>query len=473
MVAGSRLPLGGSLRPEADDHFRVDDQVEHGCRCPRVLSAEASPKSRKNAVKTRPAYFDYNATTPTDPRVVEAMLPFFFERFGNSSSSHIYGFEAIEAVESSRSDVASLIGGQAHEVIFTSGATEANNLAIKGATLALQMAGRHVVTTAIEHKSVLESCHYLKKLGFDVTVLPVDCQGRVSVDAVRAAIRRGAAGTTERTVLVSVMGANNEIGTLQPLAEIGAVTAAESVAFHIDAAQIAGRVALDVGALNADLVSLSAHKLYGPKGVGALLFRRSDRLPHIDALIHGGGHENGLRAGTLPVPLIVGFGTACRLAAAELESEARRLAALTERLFEGLRGLFPGISMNGHPILRLPGNLHVTLPGEKQNLLPIIFQSVAASTRSACSSSMNDYSHVLRAIGLSADESARSIRFGIGRFTMENDISVALERVADAVRQRCLSGRANFDRDYRRMSQPDQARVEATQMLSSVSRGGV
>lgn len=379
-----------------------------------------------------PVYLDNNATTRVDPRVLEAMLPWFAEHYGNAASrTHVFGNRAEDAVTAAREQVAALIGAAPREVIFTSGATESDNLALKGVAHAHRTRGDHIVIVATEHRAVLDPCRRLEREGFRVTVLPVDREGRVAAEQVASAL-------TDRTVLVSVMAANNEVGTLQPLAAIGRLCRQRGVLFHTDAAQAAGKVPLDVVDLNVDLMSVSAHKMYGPKGVGALYVRRGVRL---DAQMDGGGHERGLRSGTLPVPLLVGFGRACELCGDEMTAEAERLRSLCRRFERGLTERLDGVTRNGPPIgERLPGNLNYVIAGVPADaLLVSLRRDVAASAGSACTSAEPEPSHVLRALGLD-DEAARcSVRFGLGRFTTDDEVDHAVGAVArEAVRLRSL-----------------------------------
>jgi cysteine desulfurase len=376
-----------------------------------------------------PVYLDYHATTPVDPRVLEAMLPFFTEHFGNpASKQHAYGWQAQEAVERARKQVATLINASAGEIIFTSGASESNNLAIKGAACALKDHGSHVITVATEHKSVLDSCTRLAKTGFTLTVLPVEPDGVVDLDRLRAEM-------TDRTVLVSVMTANNEIGVLQPLAEIAAVVHERGAVLHTDAAQAFGKVPIDVAATGVDLLSLTAHKCYGPKGTGALYVRRRRPKLALECQIDGGGHENGLRSGTLNVPGIVGLGACADIARTAMAEESVRLAAMRDRLLNGLRlGLDGGVRVNGSMARRLPHNLHVTFDGIEGEALLMALGDLAVSTGSACSSGSQAPSHVLTAIGAVGANGGASIRFGLGRWTTDADVDFALERVTTVVR---------------------------------------
>ena len=375
---------------------------------------------------TFPIYLDYHATTPVDPRVLEAMLPYFSERFGNAASkTHQYGWDADKAVERGRQQVAALIGASAGEIVFTSGATESNNLAIKGVFEALAHKGRHVITTRIEHKSVLDTCRRFGERGCRITVLDVDESGRVSPEAVRAAI-------ADDTVLVSVMAANNEVGSIQPLAAIGAITRERRVLFHTDAAQAAGKVPVDVTAFNIDLLSCTAHKMYGPKGVGALYVRKKARL-QLPPLLDGGGHERGMRSGTLNVPGIVGFGRAAEINAAEMPSESQRLSRLRDRLYDSLRRQLPGVGLNGSLDDRLPHNLSVHFAHVDGESILMAIDDVCLSSGSACSSGKVEPSYVLTACGVPSDLALASVRFGLGRFTTEEEVDYAAGKVASVI----------------------------------------
>jgi cysteine desulfurase len=376
----------------------------------------------------RPVYLDYHATTPVDPRVLEAMLPYFSERFGNPASrQHRYGWDAQEAVDRARAQVAALIGATAGEICFTSGATESNNLAIKGAAHALRERGDHLVTAVTEHKSVLDSFRRLERDGWRVTWLGVDGDGFVPLDELRAAI-------TDRTVLVSIMAANNEIGTVQPLADIGALTRERGVLFHTDAAQAAGKVPIDVAAMGIDLLSLTGHKYYGPKGAGALYVRKQRPKLSLVCQIDGGGHENGLRSGTLNVPGIVGLGQAAEICGQAMPAESARLGAMRDRLLAGLRARLDDVRVNGpEGPGRLPHNLHVTFAGIEGEALLMALGDLAVSTGSACSSGSQAPSHVLEAIGAVGPDAGASIRFGLGRDTTDADVDFAIDRVAGVV----------------------------------------
>ena len=378
-----------------------------------------------------PIYLDNQASTPVDPRVLEAMMPYFTIDYGNPhSESHVYGRRAMAAIDRAREEVAALIRADAREIVFTSGATEANNLALKGAahfarehptTGALK---DHIVTLKTEHKCVLESCAALAREGFRVTYLDVAENGLLDLAAFEAAL-------TERTLIVSVLAAHNEIGVIQPLAEIGALCRSRGVLFHTDAAQALGKIPLDVEAMKIDLMSMSGHKLYGPKGVGALYIRRRPRV-RLTPLFDGGGQERGVRSGTLPTPLCVGFGKACALAQAEMTGEATRLKAMRERLRVSLMSRVPGLVVNGDLDRRLPGSLNVSVPGTTAPDLIEACQSIAISTGSACTSASVEPSYVLRALGLDDARANASIRLGLGRFTTEADVDFAADAIAAA-----------------------------------------
>jgi cysteine desulfurase len=375
-----------------------------------------------------PVYMDYHATTPLDPRVLEAMLPYFREEFGNAASkSHVFGWRAEEAVEAARAEVGKLIGATGREIVFTSGATESDNLALKGAAHFYREKGRHLVTVKTEHKAVLDPMQRLVREGFEVTLLGVGKDGRVDPDAVAQAIRPD-------TILVSVMAANNETGVVQPIEEIGRVTRERGVVFHCDAVQAVGKIPFDVERMNVDLASISAHKMYGPKGMGALYVRRKPRV-RLVAEMDGGGHERGYRSGTLNVPGIVGLGAACRIAAAEQEEEAARVLALRERLRRGLEARLEPVSVNGSLAHRLPGNLNVSFAWVEGEALMMAVKDVAVSSGSACTSASLEPSYVLRAMGVSDELAHSSIRFGLGRFTTEEEVDYAIELFAAKVKK--------------------------------------
>jgi cysteine desulfurase len=376
-----------------------------------------------------PIYMDYHATTPVDPRVVEAMLPYFTSRFGNAASrNHSFGWEAEEAVEAARKQVADLIGATAKEIIFTSGATESNNLAIKGAAEMYREKGSHIITCVTEHKAVIDTCKKLEKHGARVTYLAVQKDGRISLDDLRAAI-------TDKTILITIMTANNEIGVLQPVAEIGAIAKEKGILFHTDAVQAAGKVPVDVNAMKADLLSVSAHKMYGPKGVGALYVRRRNPRVLLSEQISGGGHERGMRSGTLNVPGIVGFGKAAELARTEMAAEHERLRALRDRLNRELHRNLDEIYINGSMEHRLPHNLNVSFAYVEGESLLMGINDVAVSSGSACTSASLEPSYVLKALGAGDDLAHSSIRFGLGRWTTEEEVDYVVEKLTSVVKR--------------------------------------
>jgi cysteine desulfurase len=373
-------------------------------------------------------YLDNNATTRTDPRVVEAMLPYFTERYGNSASlTHCFGQEADEAVEQARQQVADLIGAHPREIVFTSGATESNNLALKGVAAMYRPKGDHIITAATEHKAVLDPLRRLGHEGFQITTLPVDNYGRVTVEQVAQAL-------TPRTVLLSVMAANNEIGTLQPIRALGRLCKERGVLFHTDAAQAAGKVPLDVEDMGIDLLSLSAHKMYGPKGVGALYVRRRDPRVRLEPQLDGGGQERGLRSGTSNVPGIVGFGVACDLCHREMASESIRLTELREQLRRDIQEELSDVTLNGHPTERLPGNLNLSFAHVKGEALLMALRDIAVSSGSACTTASLEPSYVLKALGLGDELAHGSIRFGLGRFNTAEEVDTVVQEVVRVVR---------------------------------------
>jgi cysteine desulfurase len=377
----------------------------------------------------RAIYLDHHATTPCDPRVVEAMLSYFGEEFGNPASrTHQFGWRAEEGVDRARRQVADSIGARAREIVFTSGATEANNLAILGTARANRARGDHVVTCATEHRAVLDPCRALEKEGFRVSVIPVGPTGIVDLDALSAELEPG-------TLLISLMLANNEIGTLQPVAEVGRIARERDIVLHTDAAQAVGQIPVDVEPLGVDLLSFTAHKLYGPKGIGALYVRRRRPALEIEPLLHGGGHERGLRSGTLPVPLCVGFGEACAIGTRDLDTEAARIGELRDRLWTQLKRGLDGVSQNGAVDRRLPGNLNVSFAGVEAEALLMGLPEIALSTGSACTSAKPEPSHVLRALGLGKPRALSAIRFGVGRFNTRDEIDLAAERIVHEVRR--------------------------------------
>jgi cysteine desulfurase len=374
-----------------------------------------------------PVYLDNNATTRVDPRVVDVMLPWFSEHYGNAASRHhSFGWKADEAVEQARNQVADLIGADPREIVLTSGATESNNLALKGIAGMYRNKGDHLVTVETEHKAVLDVCKRLQQTGLRVTFLPVDRFGQIAVEQVADAL-------TERTVLVSVMAANNEIGTLQPIGEIGKLCKEHGVLFHTDAVQAAGKVPLDVEAMGVDLLSLSAHKMYGPKGVGALYVRRRNPHVRLEPLFDGGGHERGMRSGTVNVPGAVGFGQACTLCSASMPEEAQRTRRLREQLHKGLTEQLSDVSLNGHPTERLPGCLNLSFAHVQGEALMMGMRNLAVSSGSACTSASIEPSYVLKALGVDDELAHSSLRFGIGRFNTAEEIAFAIEEVTRTV----------------------------------------
>jgi cysteine desulfurase len=374
-----------------------------------------------------PIYLDYHATTPVDPRVVEAMLPYFTEHFGNAASrNHPFGWAAEEAVDKARKQIADLIGANAKEIVFTSGATESDNLAIKGVAEMYREKGNHIITAVTEHKAVIDTCKHLEKDGYRVTYLPVQKDGLVNLDDLRNAI-------TPKTILISIMGANNEIGVIQPLAAIGALAKEKGVLFHTDAVQMVGKVPFNVNELKVDLVSLTAHKIYGPKGVGALYVRRRNPRVLLAALIDGGGHERGMRSGTLNVPGIVGFGKAAELCKQEMAADAERLGGLRDRLNARLHQRLDEIYINGTMEHRLPHNLNISFAYVEGESLLMGINDVAVSSGSACTSASLEPSYVLKALGAGDDLAHSSIRFGLGRWTTEEEVDYVADKLATVV----------------------------------------
>jgi len=374
-----------------------------------------------------PIYLDYNATTPIDRRVLEAMMPYMTDNFGNAASrSHSFGQAARAGVEEAREKAASIIGAQAEAIVFTSGATESNNLAIKGAAEMYKDRGRHIITSLAEHKAVIDPCKMLAKRGFEVTWLKPDEYGRVSGEQVDQAI-------TDKTILVSIMAANNEVGTMNPVAEIGKVAKRRGVLFHCDATQAVGKVPMDVEAMGIDLLSLSAHKFYGPKGVGALYVRRRGPRVRLVCQMDGGGHERGLRSGTLNVPGVVGLGAAAELAQREMPQEAARLLELRKLLEDGIAARLDYVKLNGHPTERLPGTVNFSFAYVEGEAIMLKMPNVAVSSGSACTSASLEPSHVLAAMGVASEMLHGSIRFSMGRFTQAQEIEYTIEQVAKAV----------------------------------------
>lgn len=374
-----------------------------------------------------PIYMDNHATTPVDPRVVEAMLPYFTNQFGNAASrNHSFGWQAEGGVDSARGQIAALINASPKEIIFTSGATESDNLAIKGVAEMYRERGNHIITAVTEHKAVLDTCKRLEKHGYHVTYLPVNKQGLIDLDELRAAI-------TDQTILITIMYANNEIGVLQPIEEIGKIAREKKVLFHTDAVQAAGKILFDVQKMNVDLASLSAHKMYGPKGVGAVYVRRRNPRVQLSAIIDGGGHERGMRSGTLNVPGIVGFGAACEIAQKEMPKEMERLCALRDRLYQGFTSGLDEIYLNGSLEHRLPHSLNLSFAYVEGESLLMGINDIAVSSGSACTSATLEPSYVLKALGVGEDLAHTSIRFGLGRFNTEEEVDYVIDRVAETV----------------------------------------
>jgi cysteine desulfurase len=414
--------------------------IEPGGIAPgRLLFCQEAPQQRGPAGSRRKqrnwimdiVYMDHHATTPLDKRVLEEMMPFLTEHFGNASSStHPVGRYARKAVEKARGEVAQLIGAQPSEIIFTSGATESDNLAVKGIAQRLRKKGSHIITSVVEHKAILDPCTFLEKSEFEVTVLPVDSMGLVDPAAVEAAIR-------PETILVSIQAANSEVGTIMPITEIGAITRERGILFHTDAVQAVGKIPIDVDEINADLLSLSGHKMYGPKGVGALYIRGKNRVV---PMTHGGGQERRLRSGTENVPGIVGLGAACRLAGEEMDEESRRLSALRDRLYEGIIGTVDGVTLNGHPEKRLPGNLNVSFDYVEGESIMMALKGFALSSGSACTSESLQASYVLMALGMEEVMAHCSIRFGLGHSNTEAQVDRLVGELSAAMtRLRAMS----------------------------------
>ena len=374
-------------------------------------------------------YLDHNATTPVDPRVLEVMLPYFTEIYGNAASiDHDYGHEARQAVDRAREQIAAAINARPDEIIFTSGATEADNIALLGLAEKYAGKGDHIITCVTEHKAILDTCQRLEKQGKRVTYLPVDQYGLVDPDEVRRAL-------TPQTILISMMAANNEIGTLAPLAEIGRIAAEHDILFHTDAAQAVGHIPIDVQAMHIHILSMSGHKIYGPKGIGVLYRRRSNPRVRLEPLIYGGGHERGLRSGTLNVPAIVGFGQALRIARKEMARDANRFRSWTRHIYERLQEALGEVYLNGHPTQRLAHNLNISLPGIESKALIVKLKGVAISTGSACTSAKVEPSHVIQALGFGDERAHSAIRISVGRFNNDEQIDLAIDRILEASRQ--------------------------------------
>jgi cysteine desulfurase len=374
-----------------------------------------------------PIYMDNHATTPTDPRVLETMLPYFTERFGNSASrNHSFGWAGEEAVETARTQIASLINATPKEIIFTSGATESDNLMIKGVAEMYREKGNHIITQSIEHKAVLDTCKRLEKIGYEVTYLPVKQDGRVDPEDVRKAI-------TPKTILITIMYANNEIGIINPIAEIGKIAKEHGIIFAVDGVQAVGKIPVDVQKDNIDLLAISGHKIYGPKGVGALYVRRRNPRVQLSAIIDGGGHERGMRSGTLNVPGIAGLGKACEIAQQEMATESKRMLALRERLRKGLEAKLDEVFINGSMEYRLPNNLNMSFAYVEGESLLMGINDIAVSSGSACTSATLEPSYVLKALGVGEDLAHTSIRFGLGRFNTEEEVDYVVDKMVQVV----------------------------------------
>jgi len=376
-----------------------------------------------------PIYMDNHATTPMDPGVLDAMLPYFTEKFGNAASrNHSFGWEAEKAVDDARRQIATLIHADPKEIIFTSGATESDNLALKGVMEMYREKGNHIVTSVTEHRAILDTAKRLEKQGMQVTYLPVDKDGLVNPDEISKAI-------TDKTILLSIMMANNEIGTVNPIAEIGQIAKSRGVLFHCDATQGVGKIPVDVEAMGIDLMSFSAHKIYGPKGVGALYVRRKNPRVRLAPIMDGGGHERGMRSGTLPVPLIVGFGKACEICMKVMPEESKRLTELRERLKEGILKSLDEVYLNGHSTKRLPNNLNLSFAYVEGESVLMGLKDIAVSSGSACTSATLEPSYVIRALGVGSDLAHSSIRFGLGRFNTQEEVDYVVKRVIETIQK--------------------------------------
>lgn len=386
-------------------------------------------RTQEEHIMKQPIYLDYNATTPTDPRVVEAMLPFFTEIYGNAASrNHSFGWTAEEGVSKARNIIGEAIGATGKEIVFTSGATESDNMAVLGVAEFYHEKGKHIITSPIEHKAVVDPCQALEQKGYEITFLDVDEHGRIDLKQLEASIR-------EDTVLVSLMAGNNEIGTLNPLTEIGQMTRERGVLFHCDATQGVGKIPIDVEAMNIDLLSMTAHKIYGPKGIGALYVRRKKPRVRITPIMFGGGHERGFRSGTLNVPGIVGFGKAIELAMEEISSEAERQIGLRQHLYKRLTDELDYVFLNGHPTERLPNNLNLSFGYVEGESLMMGISEIAVSSGSACTSASLEPSYVLRSMGVGDDLAHSSVRFGFGRYTTMEEVNYAADKVIGAVKR--------------------------------------
>ncbi len=399
-----------------------------GMAVKKEINLERAQNRTMAAPSQKPVYLDYQATTPMDPRVLDAMMPYFTEKFGNPHSrNHLFGWEAEDAVETAREQIASLINADAKEIVFTSGATESNNLAIKGVAQFYKDKKNHIITCVTEHKCVLDSCRHLEQEGFTVTYLPVKQNGLIDLNELKSAI-------IDKTVLVSIMAVNNEIGVIQDLAAIGKICRERGVFFHTDAAQATGKMPIDVEAMNIDLLSISGHKIYGPKGIGALFVRRKPRV-RLMALISGGGQERGMRSGTLPTPLCVGLGTACEIAQNEMATESARLKKLQDRFLAGIRKELDEIYINGDMEQRIAGNLNISFAFVEGESLMMGIKNLSVSSGSACTSASLEPSYVLRALGVEEELAHTSLRLGFGRFTTEKDIDTAIHDITTAVKK--------------------------------------
>lgn len=374
-----------------------------------------------------PIYMDNHSTTPVDPTVLEAMLPYFTEKFGNAASrNHVFGWEAEAAVDAARQQIADLINADSKEIIFTSGATESDNLALRGVAEMYREKGDHIITTMTEHRAILDTAKRLEKMGFSVTYVPVRADGLVDPEVIAHAI-------TPKTILISVILANNEIGTINPVAEIGKIAKARGILFHSDATQAVGKIPVDVQAMGIDLMSISAHKMYGPKGVGALYVRRKNPRVRLVPMIDGGGHERGMRSGTLPVPLIVGFGKAAEICRQMMPEESKRLTALRDRLRDGIMTQLDQVYLNGHPVHRLPNNVNISFAYVEGESLLMGLKDIALSSGSACTSASLEPSYVLKALGVGSDLAHSSIRYGLGRFNTEEEVDYVVRHTVEIV----------------------------------------
>ncbi|KAI7727351.1 hypothetical protein M8C21_003497, partial [Ambrosia artemisiifolia] len=415
-----------SLSPKLLPHLRPISTATAAAVPPEPDNTSDGISIKGVKIAGRPLYLDMQATSPVDPRVLDAMLPYFISQYGNPHSrTHLYGWESDDAVETARAQVASLIHASPKEIVFTSGATECNNISVKGVMHFYKEKKKHVITTQTEHKCVLDSCRHLQQEGFDVTYLPVKSDGLIDLNELRNAIRSD-------TGLVSVMAVNNEIGVIQPMEEIGGICKEFGVPLHTDAAQALGKIPIDVDKWNVSLMSLSGHKVYGPKGVGALYMRRRPRI-RVEPQMNGGGQERGIRSGTVPTPLVVGMGAACEIAMREMEYDEKRVVKLKDRLLDGIRGRLDGVVVNGSTESRYAGNLNLSFAYVEGESLLMGLKEVAVSSGSACTSASLEPSYVLRALGVDEDMAHTSIRFGIGRFTTEEEIDKAIELTVNQV----------------------------------------